>query len=167
MTGLVPSKDVILEVAALVTDFDFQVLESYEQRVRQPVKVVKTRMDANPWWQDYPGNRKQFIRGLDEAVDLSEVEQNMCALVQKHFGAERPVLTGNSIYNDRLFIKQWMPKLEQMLHYRMLDVTSLKIIMQGKYGQELQKPPVHRALSDIKASISELQHYLTWLSDNQ
>jgi oligoribonuclease len=160
MTGLVPSQDVILEVGSIVTDFEFSVLDSYESRVSHPVELVKSQMDANPWWQDYPGNRKQFIRGLADAESIDKVEQYLCGVVAKYFGSERAVLAGNSIYNDRLFIKQWMPKLESLLHYRMLDVSSLKIIMQGKFGQEYKKPPVHRALSDIRASIAELQSYL-------
>lgn len=162
MTGLVPSKDVILEVGSIVTDFEFNVLDSYESRVSHPVELVKSQMDANPWWQDYPRNRKQFIRGLAEADSLAKVEQHLCHIVGKYFGSDRAVLAGNSIYNDRLFIKQWMPKLERRLHYRMLDVSSLKIIMQGKFKQEYKKPPVHRALSDIKASIAELQSYLEY-----
>lgn len=163
MTGLVPAKDVILEVAAIVTDFDFTVLDTYEACVQQDKAVVEARMDANPWWQQYKGNRKQFVRGLADGVSPAEAEHQMVALVEKHFGGERAILAGNSIYNDRLFIKQWMPKLESMLHYRMLDVSSFKILMQGKHGEEFKKQSRHRALDDIQASIAELEHYLTWL----
>lgn len=163
MTGLVPAKDVILEVAAIVTDFDFTALDTYEARVQQDKTIVETRMDANPWWQQYKGNRKQFVRKLAEGKSLAEVEQQLVSLVKKHFGGQRAILAGNSIYNDRLFIKQWMPKLENTLHYRMLDVSSFKILMQGKYDEEFKKQSLHRALDDIQASIAELVHYLEWL----
>lgn len=167
MTGLVPEKDVILEVAAIVTDFDFNVLETYEQRIVQDRATVETRMDANPWWKDYKGNRKQFVRKLEEGKPMHDVEQDLVTLVSRHFPNERAILAGNSIYNDRLFIKQWMPKLEETLHYRMLDVSSFKILMQGKHGQEFKKQALHRALDDIQASIAELEHYLEWFSNNE
>ncbi len=166
MTGLVPEKDVILEVAAIVTDFDFTVLETYEARVSQDRATVETRMDANPWWKDYKGNRKQFVRKLDEGKSLADVEQDLVAIMAKHFPNERAILAGNSIYNDRLFIKQWMPVFEGLLHYRMLDVSSFKILMQGKYAQEFKKQALHRALDDIQASIAELQYYLEWFQKN-
>lgn len=162
MTGLVPAKDVILEVAAIVTDFDFTTLDTYEVCVQQDKAVVERRMDANPWWQQYKGNRKQFIRHLADGMPLADVEQQLVSLVDRHFQGQRAVLAGNSIYNDRLFIKQWMPTLESKLHYRMLDVSSFKILMQGKYGEEFKKQSLHRALDDIRASIIELQSYLEW-----
>lgn len=167
MTGLTPDKDVILEVAAIITDFDFKPLATYEQRIVQDKDTVAARMDANPWWRDYPGNRKQFIKNLDDGKALAEVESDLVKLVKEHFGDDRVILAGNSIYNDRLFIKQWLPKLEALLHYRMLDVSSFKILMQGKYAHEFKKQSLHRALDDIQASIAELQEYLTFLTDAQ
>lgn len=163
MTGLVPDKDVLLEVAAIVTDFDFTVLETYEQRIAQDRAVVEMRMDANPWWRDYKGNRKQFLKGLPDGRALAAVQQDLTELTKKHFPNERAILAGNSIHNDRLFIKQWLPELDNLLHYRMLDVSSFKILMQGKYGREFKKQGLHRALDDIQASIAELQEYLSWL----
>ena len=88
------------------------------------------------------------------------VEQELIELVEKHFGAEPAILAGNSIHSDRAFIKKYMPALDLKLHYRMLDVTTLKIIMQGKFGYEYEKEAPHRAFDDIQASIAELQHYL-------
>ncbi|MCA9331105.1 oligoribonuclease [Candidatus Saccharibacteria bacterium] len=165
MTGLVPHKDVLLEVAVLVTDFDFNVLETYEQRIAQDRSVVEVRMDANPWWKDYPGNRKQFVKKLTEGKPLADVQADLVALTRRHFGHERAMLAGNSIYNDRMFIKQWLPELESTLHYRMLDVSSFKILMQGRYGHEFKKQSMHRALDDIQASIAELREYLIFLHD--
>ncbi len=160
MTGLDPQKDVILEVAAEVTDFDFKTLASYESRVRQPKVKVEERMQANIWWKDYPENRDDFLRHLTGAPSLKQVEQDLIALVKKEFGHEPAILAGNSIHNDRNFIKYWWPGLDLRLHYRMLDVSSFKILMQGKYHQEYAKKGVHRAFDDIQASIAELQFYL-------
>ncbi len=163
MTGLNPAEDVILEVAAEITDFDFKTLASYEARVRQDKHVVLDRMQKNSWWQEYPENRDEFIKRLDEGKPSEEVEQDLIRLVEEHFGNEPAVLAGNSIHNDRKFIQQWWPALDLKLHYRMLDVSSFKVLMQGKYGIEYQKREVHRAFDDIQASIAELQDYLVRL----
>ena len=160
MTGLDPVKDVILEVAAEVTDFTFKTLESYEAMVKQNHDTVVARMQANIWWRDYPANRDEFIQKLPKSKDLAFVEKELITLVEKHFGSEPAVLAGNSIHNDRHFIKQWMPALDLKLHYRMLDVTAWKVVMQAKFGVNYEKKEVHRAFDDIQASIAELQDYL-------
>lgn len=166
MTGLDPEKDVLLEVAVEITDFNFVTLESYEARISQDKATVLERMQANIWWRDYPANRDEFVNKLDQGKPLAQVEQELIALVAKHFGAEPAILAGNSIHNDRNFVKFWMPQLDLKLHYRMLDVSSLKILMQAKYGVVFEKQEVHRAFDDIQASIAELQHYLEWFNNN-
>lgn len=160
MTGLDPENDVILEVAAEVTDFEFKTIESYESITQQDTETVLARMQANIWWRDYPANRDEFIQKLPSGKPLSVVEQELISLVEKNFGNEPAVLAGNSIHNDRAFIKKWMPSLDLKLHYRMLDVSAWKIVMQAKYGVVYEKTEVHRAFDDIQASIAELQHYL-------
>jgi oligoribonuclease len=163
MTGLDSQEDVILEVAAEITDFDFKTLASYEARIKQDRSVVIDRMQKNIWWKDYPENRDDFIQKLDDAKPSEQVEQELITLLSEQFGNEPAVLAGNSIHNDRNFIKQWWPALDLKLHYRMLDVTAFKILMQGKYGVEFEKREVHRAFDDIQASIAELQDYLRQL----
>lgn len=163
MTGLDADQDVILEVAAEVTDFDFKTLASYEARVQQSRDIVVDRMQKNVWWQDFPTNRDDFINKLDDGLPSHQVEQELIALIDTHFDGQPAILAGNSIHNDRNFIKYWWRALDLKLHYRMLDVSSLKIIMQGKYGLEYEKKEVHRAFDDIQASIAELQYYLEWL----
>jgi len=162
MTGLDPEKDVILEIAAEVTDFDFKTLASYEARIQHSKDIVVDRMQKNIWWKDYPENRDDFIAKLDQGKPLHQVEQELIALVDQHFGSEPAILAGNSIHNDRLFIKYWWPQLELKLHYRMLDVSSLKILLQGRCGLTFDKKEDHRAYEDIQASIAELQYYLEW-----
>lgn len=162
MTGLDPKKDVILEVAVEITDFDFKTLATYEVCVKHPKELVAKRMQANNWWQSYPENRDHFINNLADGTPLAKVEQELLALVEEHFKGEPAVLGGNSIHSDRLFIKQWMPALDLKLHYRMLDVTSWKIYMQGKHHLDFRKPEAHRAFEDIQGSIAELQYYLDW-----
>jgi oligoribonuclease len=167
MTGLEPTKDLILEVAAEVTDFNFKTLASYEARVTHKREAILHRMQLNTFWKDFPENRDDFVKKLDQGKPLHEVEQDLIALVEAEFGREPAVLAGNSIHNDRNFIKQWWPALDLKLHYRMLDVSSFKILMQGKYGNEFEKKDVHRAFDDIQASIAELQFYLEWLHSHK
>lgn len=166
MTGLDPKNDVILEIAAEITDFDFKTLESYEACIKQKREVVTERMQKNTFWQDYPANRDSFLKSIEEGKPLSEVEAEIITLVEKHFGDEPAVLAGNSIHNDRGFIAQWMPALDLKLHYRMLDVSAWKVFMQGKHGVMYEKKEVHRAFDDIQASIAELQYYLDWFKNH-
>jgi len=162
MTGLDPQKDLILEVAAEITDFDLKTLATYEACVQHKREQVAERMQKNTWWADFPANRDEFLRNLDKGKPLAQVEQDLLVLVDKHFGSEPVILAGNSIYSDRAFVKQHMPALDLKMHYRMLDVTAWKLLMQGKYGVKYEKKEVHRAFDDIQASIAELQFYLDW-----
>lgn len=160
MTGLDVKNDVILEVAVEITDFDFNPIASYEARVRQDKQFVSDRLNAQDWWNSVPENRDAFIEGAETGKSADVVEQELIALVCEHFGEEPAILAGNSIHNDRNFIKQWWPAFDNTLHYRMLDVTSLKILMQGKFGTEFEKKKVHRAFDDIHESMAELKAYL-------
>lgn len=162
MTGLDPEQDIILEIAAEVTDFNFKTLASYEAIVQQPKKLVADRMQKNIWWADYPENRDEFVRKMETGKPSEQVERELIELIEQQFATEPAILSGNSIHSDRGFIKRWWPQLDLKLHYRMLDVSSLKIVMQGKYGVEFEKNNAHRAFDDIQASIAELQFYLEW-----
>jgi oligoribonuclease len=162
MTGLDPAKDVILEVAAEITDFEFKTLASYEAIVKQPQATVVNRMQKNIWWKDFPANRDEFIKKTANGKPPQQVEDELIKLVEEQFDDEPAVLAGNSIHNDRTFIRQWWPQLDLKLHYRMLDVSAWKVLMQGKYGVQFDKKEVHRAFDDIQASIAELQYYLEW-----
>ena len=169
MTGLEVQHDVILEVAAIITDFEFNTLATYEAIVQQPADVVAERMQKNTWWQSYPENRDAFIAKTSDASvakPSEQVEAELIGLLRQYFGDEPAILAGNSIHNDRNFVKQWWPKLDQKLHYRMLDVSAWKVFMQGRYGMNFEKKDVHRALDDIQASIDELKHYLEWFKTN-
>lgn len=162
MTGLDAQKDVILEVAVEITNFDFKTLATYEARIRQKRETVVTRMQANIWWKNFPANRDDFLDKLDQGHPLADIEKELVGLIDQHVGEGPAILAGNSIYNDRAFIKRWMPALDLRLHYRMLDVSAWKVLMQGKYDVRFEKKEVHRAFDDIQASIAELQHYLDW-----
>jgi oligoribonuclease len=166
MTGLEPDKDLILEVAAVVTDFKFQPLASYTAAIKQDHKSVTTRMKQNSWWENYPANRDEFLQSIRSGLASDQAEQDLAAIIAQQFKGEPAVLAGNSVHMDRAFIKQWWPVLYKKLHYRMLDVTAFKIVMQGKFGIEYEKKESHRALVDIQESIAELQYYLKWFKEH-
>ena len=140
MTGLNPTKDVILEVAAEVTDFNFKTLGSYEARVKHDKKTVVPLFQANNFYRDQvPENRDDFLKTLESAKTSEQVEAELVDFTTSHFGNETAILAGNSIHNDRSFIKYWWPAFDLKLHYRMLDVTSWKIVMETKFNTIFEK----------------------------
>src|SRR6478672_5595746 len=88
MTGLDPKDDVILEVAAEVTDFQFKTLGSYEACIKQPRETMIDRMQKNIWWKDYPENRDEFLSRCADGKPSEDVEQGLIKLVEEHFGNE-------------------------------------------------------------------------------
>ncbi len=167
MTGLDPNLDLILEVAIEVTDFNFNTLQTYEAKLKQNKAKVLKRIQKNNWWADFPSNRDEFINMAENGKDQTIVINEIISIIENNFGGKSAVLAGNSIYNDRAFIKSYWPEVDVKLHYRMLDVSSFKLLMQGKYGVIYEKKEVHRAFDDIQASIAELQFYLDWFEKNK
>ncbi len=166
MTGLDPKKDLLLEVAAELTDFNFQTIKSYESNILQPKEKVIKLMSANSWWQEYPQNRDSFLNNLSSAKKIDDVQKDLLKLIDD-LGQSTIYLAGNSIHSDRKFISKYFPELDIKLHYRMLDVSSFKILFQEKYGIVFEKNSVHRAFDDIQASIAEMQHYLEHFRTNE
>lgn len=160
MTGLDATKDVIIEIAVEVTDTNFKALASYEALVAQPEEKL---ISMNPWAQAQHDSSGLTDRIRKEGKLEQDVIHELIGFIQAQFGDEPAILAGNSIHNDRIFIKKWWPEVDALLHYRMLDVTAFKIVMQMKYGVEFEKRETHRAFDDIQASIAELQYYLEWL----
>lgn len=160
MTGLNPQKDRIVEVAAIVTDWNFTELARLETGVGQDVTLITNLFAANPWASARPENTQELIDLSAKSPSEAAVEQQLIDLVEKYAPGEVGLLAGNSIHADRGFIKQWWPRLDKKLHYRMLDVSAWKVVMQGKYNVTYRKKETHRALSDIQESIEELQFYL-------
>lgn len=166
MTGLDTSEDRILEVGAIVTDWKFNELATYEAAVKVDAELVEHRMfkgAAAGFWESVPETRDALIKqNLETARPVDEVEAELIALLDEHFEKDTPIiLAGNSIHMDRRFIENEWEKLNARLHYRMLDVTSWKVVFEGRYGKKFAKREEHRALDDIRGSIEELRYYLT------
>ncbi len=159
MTGLDPDNDVIIEIAAEVTDLNFKTLASYEAVIYQTDEKLT---NMNEWASQQHAKSGLTERIRSEGRPETDVMHELVGFIQAQFGDEPAVLAGNSIHNDRNFIKRWWPEVDDLLHYRMLDVSSWKLVMQAKYNVVFDKKEVHRAFDDIQASIAELQFYIEW-----
>lgn len=161
MTGLDPAKDRILEVAAIATDMELNQIATYEAIVKVDDKLMDERM-VGDFWDKNSKSRDALKAQNQHGKPVQEVEQELLTFIDKHFGKEI-YLAGNSIHQDRKFIEREMPKLNQKLHYRMLDVSAWKIYFENALNKKFIKPENHRALDDINGSIEELKWYLTFL----
>ncbi len=161
MTGLDPTKDKILEVAAIATDMQLNEIARYEAIIKVDEKVIKVRM-VGDFWEKNNKTRDALIAQNNNGKPVLEVERELSDFVDKHFG-ETVYLAGNSIHQDRKFIEHEMPELNKKLHYRMLDVSAWKIYFENALNKKFTKPENHRALDDINGSIEELKWYLTFL----
>ena len=156
MTGLLPEKDVIIEAAAVITDSQFNELESYQNVVKQDKKHLE-EMDS---WNQKCHRKSGLYEMIPKGKSLRSVEQDLLSLLEVHFNSEdKIVIAGNCIYQDRNFIRKYMPRLDKRLYYRMLDVTAWKLIAQQK-GYNFEKENKHRALDDTRESIKEMLYYL-------
>ena len=161
MTGLDPTKDKILEVAAIATDMRLNEIATYEAVVKVDDELMKSRMIGD-FWEKNRKSRDALIVQNASGKPVKEVERELLAFISKYFGKEI-YLAGNSIHQDRKFIEREMPELNSKLHYRMLDVSAWKIYFEQALHKKFTKPENHRALDDINGSIEELKWYLTFL----
>lgn len=160
MTGLSPVDDRILEVGAIVTDWEFNEIATYEAVKKVNKDFMQARM-VGPFWDTFSHVREQLLAQNDTGKDSTEVENELIALLDEHFAPDEPVLlAGNSVHQDRKFIENEWSRFNARLHYRMLDVTAWKVVFEGKYRKKFAKREEHRAMDDIRGSIQELQYYL-------
>jgi len=162
MTGLDPSRHVIVEVAALVTDAELNIIDDGVDLVVHATDAELAEMD------DFVTQMHSDNGLLDDikasTVSLAEAEDAVLGLVEKHCDPAHPApLAGNSIATDRTFIRAQMPRLDAALHYRMIDVSTVKELSRRwfpkAYFNQPQKGMAHRALADIVESIRELDYY--------
>jgi oligoribonuclease len=161
MTGLDLRADALIEVAALVTDFDLNVLgEGIDLVVKPPAEALEQMGDFVRTMHEKSG----LLEELSAGITLAEAEEQVLAYLKEHCeDGARPPLAGNSVATDRAFISRDMPDLETFLHYRIVDVSSIKELSRRwfprAYFQSPAKRGNHRALADIQESIEELRYY--------
>lgn len=161
MTGLDPTVDELVEVAVVVTDFELRVLDPGLQVVITPSDAALEQMN------DFV-RQMHATSGLDaeleHGVSLAEAELLVLEYVQRFVPLERSApVGGNTIGTDRMFLARYMPALDGFLHYRSIDVSSIKELSRRwfprAYFQSPEKAGGHRALADILESIRELRYY--------
>lgn len=161
MTGLDPEREVIIEIASLVTDSDLNILaEGPNLAVWQPEDIL-ANMDA--WNQRTHTDSGLIDRVRASQYSVEDAEERTLNFVQKWTNSRTAPLAGNSIHQDRRFLVKYMPKLEDYLHYRILDVSTVKELATRWYPEEFMERPRknddHQALADIRASVEELRYY--------
>ena len=160
MTGLDPVEDRILEVGAIITDWDFKEIARFEAVKKVGPNLIKKRM-VGEFWDEFADVRDALIAQNDNGKNGRTVENELLAFIDEHIDTDGKVLlAGNSIHQDRRFIANEWQRLDARLHYRMLDVSAWKVVFEGRFKKKFAKPEAHRAIDDIRGSIEELQYYL-------
>ena len=162
MTGLDPERHVIVEVAAVVTDAELTILDEGLDLVVHATEEQLGQMDDFVTEMHASSGLDKEIR--ESTVTIEEAEEAVLRLVEKHCDPNHPApLAGNSIATDRTFIRAYMPRLDKALHYRMIDVSTIKELARRwhprAYYNQPDKGMAHRALQDIIESIRELDFY--------
>lgn len=161
MTGLDVEKDALVEVAVLVTDSQLNVLDEGF------AVVIKPRTESLEEMGDFVRNmhlESGLLGELEDGKDLALAEAEILDYVKRFVPEEKTApLAGNSIGTDRMFLNRYMPTLDSFLHYRNIDVSSIKELVRRwypkTYFQLPKKEGGHRALADIRESIAELRYY--------
>jgi oligoribonuclease len=162
MTGLEPERERIIEIATILTDGQLTEIAVGPELVLHQADEILAAMDE--WNTTHHGASGLTQRVRESSISDAGADAQTVAFINAHVSAkDRPVLAGNSIHQDRRFIRRYMPALEKRLHYRMVDVSTVKELARRWYPQvaarQPQKRDTHRALDDIRESIEELRFY--------
>jgi oligoribonuclease len=161
MSGLDVERERILEIAVLITDSDLKVVaEGPELVVHQPEDLL-ARMDA--WNREHHGASGLVDQVRASTIGEREAEERVLEFVQTQCAQGTAPLAGNSVWNDRMFLRRYFPRLEAWLHYRIVDVSTVKELVRRWHPAVAARLPAkadkHRALDDIRESIAELEFY--------
>jgi oligoribonuclease len=165
MTGLEPDRERVIEVATILTDGQLVEIAPGPELVIHQADELLAGMDD--WNKSHHGASGLVDRVRASTISDADAEQQILAFLAQHIPGtghkDRPVLAGNSIHQDRRFIRRYMPALEKRLHYRMVDVSTIKELARRWYPAALTRQPpkkdTHRALDDVRESIAELRFY--------
>lgn len=169
MTGLDPATDALVEVAVVVTDSELNPLdEGIDIVITAPSEVLDAMNDVVRTMHTASG----LITEIERGATLEDATKQVMAYVRKHVPKERRApLAGNSVGTDKMFLDRYMPSLTDHLHYRIIDVSSIKELARRWYPRAYfaspQKNGGHRALADILESIQELRYYRAVLFPEQ
>lgn len=160
MTGLDPDTDRILEIATVVTDSSLNILEEGPSLAISQSEALLSGMDE--WNTKHHAKTGLIDRVREEGVTEAEAEQQTLVFIKKYVDERESPLCGNSIGQDRRFLNRYMPGLINWLHYRNVDVSTIKELAlrwRPDVYQGVRKKGAHRAMDDVRESIAELQYY--------
>lgn len=159
MTGLEPDRDTIIEIATLVTDGDLNLLAEGPELVIHQDPALFDAMDD--WNREHHSKSGLWKKVVESKVSLAEAEAQTLAFLKQHVGEKESPLCGNSIWQDRRFLFRHMQTLEAYLHYRLVDVSTVKeLAVRWHPALKFTKAKgSHRALDDVRESLDELRYY--------
>lgn len=159
MTGLDDKTCTILQIATVVTDSDLNELASLDIPIWQPDSALES---MSPFVRKMHTENGLLERVRRSEVSMAEAESRTLDMLVREVPFQKGILAGNSIWQDRRFLLRYMPHIEHYLHYRQIDVSTLKVLV-GSWSAQKGLPPkkasTHTALEDIRASIEELRFY--------
>ncbi|XP_066507082.1 small fragment nuclease [Hoplias malabaricus] len=161
MTGLDIEKDQIIEMACLITDSDLNILaEGPNLIINQPNELLDSMSD---WCKEHHGRSGLTQAVRDSKISLQQAEYEFLSFIRQHTPPGQCPLAGNSVHADKKFLDKYMPQFMRHLHYRIIDVSTVKELCRRWFPEEYkltpQKKASHRALDDIQESIKELRFY--------
>jgi oligoribonuclease len=160
MTGLDPEKEGIIEIASIVTDAELKILSNGPNLViSQPLKLLKA-MDE--WNQKHHEKSGLIEEVKTSTISVRKAEKMTLEFISEYCVPKQALLCGNAVHHDRKFITKYMPTLDEFLHYRHIDVSTIKALIHLWYPKDRnipKKKKAHRALDDIRESIEELRYY--------
>lgn len=161
MTGLYPEKDTILEIATTITNNNLEIIEIGPNFVINHANIVLDMMDD---WNRETHSKSGLYKAVQESsISLEEAETKTLEFLKRFCKERTAPLCGNSVWQDKLFLQRYMPRLDSFLHYRIIDVSSIKEVARRWYPENkyirFAKPNNHRAAEDVAFSIEELKHY--------
>ena len=158
MTGLDVKTCHIIEIAAIITDKNLNIIAEAEPIAIYQDEGVMANM--NEWCIKTHAKTGLTKRVKESNISLEQAEQTIVEFIAKYVPYQSSPLCGNSIWQDRRFLSKYMPKVDDYCHYRVLDVTSIKLLNDYWGGKEsYHKQNTHKALDDIRESIGELKFY--------
>ncbi len=162
MTGLSPENDVILEIATTVTDGQLNIIAQGPSYIIWQPEDKLTNVD--PWITKTFGKPGGLLdQSRRSPIRIEFAKHETFEFIKKHVPIHAGLLAGNSVWQDRLFLKRYMPEIIDYLNYRILDISCIKEVVRqwypGNPATEFKKSENHRASEDVKESIEELKHY--------
>ena len=161
MTGLDPQHDVILEIATIITDNNLNIIATGPALIiHQPDHLLGA---MNEWCIQHHTKSGLVAAVRASTTTSAQAEQETLDFIGQYCLPQTAILSGNSIFQDRAFLARYMPSIINFLHYRILDVSTVKELARRWYptdpNNRFEKKETHRALTDIQESINELNHY--------